>query len=86
MLTETYSPVPMLSAPAVRAAIPAITIAPLSVGRAGDAHHDAGGRHDAVVGAQHRGAQPVEPGADVVAQVVVEVLGLLVGADLHAHA
>ena len=56
------------------------------VGRAGDAHHDAGGRHDAVVGAEHGGAQPVEPRADVVAHLVVEVLGLLVGADLHAHA
>ena len=30
VLTETYSPVPMLRAPAVRAAMPAITIAPLS--------------------------------------------------------
>ena len=30
MLTETYSPVPMLSAPAVSAAMPAITIVPRS--------------------------------------------------------
>ena len=30
MLTETYSPVPMLNAPAVSAAMPAITMVPLS--------------------------------------------------------
>ena len=30
-------------------------------GRTRHAHHDAGGRDDAVVGAEHTGAQPVEP-------------------------
>ena len=45
-------------------------------GGAGDADHEAGGGHDAVVGAEDRGAQPVQPAAHALAVRLV-----VVGAD-----
>ena len=47
-------------------------------GRAGDAHHDARGRDDAVVGAEHAGAQPVEP---VVEPAVVRLVLVRAGLE-----
>ena len=64
-LTDTYSPAAIDSAPATSPAIPAVTIAAPDAPGRGDAEHEARRRHDAVVGAEHRGAQPVGAVAEV---------------------
>ena len=59
-LTETYSPAAIDIAPATRPATPATRIwAPVGLCR-GDADDQARRRHDAVVGAEHGGAQPAD--------------------------
>ncbi len=85
MLTETNSPVPMLSAPAVRAAMPAITMAVLSdVAPATPMTTPAVDTMPSLAPSTAARSQ-FSRDADVVAHLVVEVLRLLVGADLHAH-
>ena len=58
-----------------------VTIAVRSLIGADRADHDAGGRHDAVVGAQHRGPQPVEP---VVEPALVRFVGVAADRGLAA--
>ena len=70
-LTEPYSPTAIDTAPATRAATPAVNTARRGGVGGGHADDQRGGRDDAVVGAQHRGAQPPDP----VAQVALGVRG-----------
>ena len=59
LLTETYSPSAIETAPPISAARPADEDGAAAAGRTRDADHDRGDRDDAVVGAEHAGAQPV---------------------------
>ena len=70
-LTEPYSPAAIDPAPATSAATPAVkTAGPAGVG-GGHADDQRGGRGDAVVGAEHGGAEP----PDAVAEVALDVGG-----------
>ena len=60
-LTETYSPAAIDMAPATSPAMPAIRMSPRAGRGGGDPDDQAGGRDDAVIGAEHGGAQPADP-------------------------
>ena len=64
MLTETYSPRAIDTAPATSPAIARGRDLRSDCRGGGDPDHQAGRGDDAVVGAEHSGAQPVQPGAD----------------------
>ncbi len=59
-LTETYSPAAIDIAPATSPATPAMNTSFASRPRGGDADDQARGRDNAVIGAQHRRAQPAD--------------------------
>ena len=59
-LTETYSPAAIDMAPATSPAMPAISTSRVGAVGGGDAGDEAGGRQDAVVGAEHGRAQPAD--------------------------
>ncbi len=75
LCTEIHSPIAIDSAPASRPAIPVTRIVRAGQLGARDAHDEAEVRHEAVVGAQHRGAQGVAAQADAPSLGAREGLG-----------